>query len=83
MAEIKQISYSNRDLLILMLKDQEIHNGNWVLNASFKFAAMNMGQNLDGTDAAPSAIATLAGFSLEKVDESLPFSVNAAEVNPA
>lgn len=82
MAEIKQISYTNKEVLILMLKDQNIHDGHWILGAGFSFGAMTMGQSQDGTDASPTAIATLSGLNIERVPEPLPFSVDASEVNP-
>lgn len=82
MAEIKQISYNIKDLLVLMLKDQEIHEGNWIFGATYSFTAMNIGQSPDGTDASPASVAAITSLHLERVADPLPFSVNAAEVNP-
>ncbi len=82
MAEIKQIAYSNKDVLILMLKDQEVHEGHWILGSNFSFGAATMGQLPDGSDASPTAIVTLSGFNIERVLEPLPFSLDASEVNP-
>jgi hypothetical protein len=82
MAEIKQISYTNKEILILMIKDQNIHEGHWVLGAGFSFGAMSMGQSADGVDASPTAIATLSGLGIERVQEALPFSVDASLENP-
>ena len=82
MAEIKQISYTNKEILILMIKDQNIHEGHWVLGAGFAFGAMSMGQSADGADASPTAIATLSGLGIERIPESVPFSVDASIENP-
>lgn len=82
MAEIKNISYTIKELLVLLLKDQEIHEGDWVLGASFSFTGMNIAQLKDGTDASPASVAAIKGIHIERVPEPLPFSVNAAEVNP-
>ena len=82
MAEITQINYTNKELLLLMLKDQEIHEGNWILGATYSFTAMNIGQLPDGTDASPASVAAINSIHIERVPEPLPFSVNAAEVNP-
>lgn len=82
MAEITQLEYKNKDLIVLMLKDQDIHEGNWVLQAKFSFTAMNIGQLEDGSDASPAGIVAATGFAIVRVPEPLPFSVNAAEVNP-
>lgn len=82
MAEISRIEFTNKELVVLMLKDQGIHEGHWVLQAKFGFGAINMGATPEGTDAAPSGFVSIAGLGLELVPEPLPFSVNAAEVNP-
>lgn len=65
-----------------MLKDQGIHEGDWVLQAKFSFGAINMGTTPEGTDAVPSGIVGVNGMGLELVPQPLPFSVNASEANP-
>lgn len=82
MAEITRIEFTNKDIVALMLKDRGIHEGHWVLQAKFSFGAMNMGASSEGTDAIPTGIVGVAGMGLELVPQPLPFSVNAAEVNP-
>lgn len=82
MAEATRFEFSNKDLLALMLKNRDIHEGNWVLQANLSFSAMQMGQKPDATDAVPSGIIGIAGMGMELVPQPLPFSVNAAEVNP-
>jgi len=83
MAEIKQqISYTNKELLILLIKDRGIHEGNWVLGAQLAFSAMNIGQLPDGSDASPAGVVAVTGVVIDSVPEPLPFSVNAAEINP-
>jgi hypothetical protein len=82
MAEVTRIEFANKDVVILMLKEQGIHEGNWIFQVKFSFGAMNMGAATDGTDAVPSGIVGVTGLGLELVPQPLPFSVNAAEVNP-
>lgn len=82
MAEIKQITYINKELLILLLKDQGIHEGNWILGAQLTFSAMNIGHSSDGSDVSPAGVVGVTGVVIERVPEPLPFSVNAQEVNP-
>lgn len=82
MAEITQIEYTNKELVILILKDQGIHEGNWALSAKLKFSAMNVGELEDGSDASPAGVVAVVGCRIERVPEPLPFSINAAEVNP-
>lgn len=81
MAEVTRFEFANKDLVVLMLKDRGIHEGHWVLQARFSFGAMNMGASLEGSDAMPTGIVSVAGMGLELVPQPLPFSVNAAEVN--
>lgn len=82
MSEISQVDYTNRELLAMMLKDQGIHEGNWVLAAQLTFSAMNIGQLPDGSDASPAGVVAVTGVRIERIPAPLPFSVNAAEVNP-
>ena len=82
MAENTRIAYTNKELVVMMLKDQGIHEGHWVLATNFSFTAMNIGQSSDGSDASPAGIVAVTGVIIERVPERLPFSVNAAEVNP-
>jgi hypothetical protein len=82
MVETKRIIYSNKELVVMMLKEQGIHEGNWVLAANLSFTAMNVGQLADGSDASPAGVVAVTGVCIDRVPESLPFSVNAAEANP-
>lgn len=74
--------YDNKELLAVLLKLNNIHEGNWILTANFTFSAINIGQLPDGTDVAPAGIAAVTGIGIESVPDPLPFSINAAEVNP-
>jgi hypothetical protein len=82
MVETTRRIYSNKELVEMMLRDQEIHEGNWVLAANLSFTAMNFGQSPDGSDASPAGVVAVTGVLLERVPAPLPFSVNAAEANP-
>jgi len=82
MVETTRRIYSNKELVEMMLKDQGIHEGNWVLAANLSFTAMNFGQSPDGSDASPAGVVAVTGVLLERVPAPLPFSVNAAEANP-
>ncbi|WP_150048332.1 hypothetical protein [Methylomonas rhizoryzae] len=82
MAEVKQIAYTNKELLLLLLKDQGINEGNWILGAQLTFTAMNIGHSPDGSDVSPAGVVGVTGVVIERVPEPLPFSINAEEVNP-
>jgi hypothetical protein len=82
MAEITQFEYSNKELVMLMLKDQGVHEGHWHLAVKLGFSALNLGEKTDGTDASPAGAVAFTGARIVRVPEPLPFSVNATEVNP-
>lgn len=82
MAEATQFQYKHRDLLVLMLRDQGVHEGHWILMAQFGFGAMNAGLTEGGTDVSPSAIVAVQALGCQRVQEPTPFSVDAAVVNP-
>lgn len=73
---------TNKELAVLLMKNQGIHEGHWILSAMLSFGAINIGQAEDASDALPAGFVALNGVRLERVPEPLPFSVNAAEVNP-
>lgn len=83
MTELKQHEYSNKELVAVLLRDQGIHEGHWILAAKLSFTAMNIGQLADGTDASPAGVVAVTGIQINNVPEALPFSVNAADVNPS
>jgi hypothetical protein len=74
--------YSNRELIVLLLRTHGVHEGHWHLSAKLAFSAMNIGQSPDGTDASPAGVVAVNGVRIVRIPEPLPFSVNAAEVNP-
>lgn len=73
---------STRDLTVLLIKNQGIHEGRWVLSALLNFSTLNIGESKDGTDALPAGVVALSGVRLEQAAIPVPFSVDAAEVNP-
>jgi|GEM_PF-1696232 len=82
MTEKTKFEFTNKELVALMLKAQNIHEGNWALSANLAFSAMNIGQLPNGSDASPAGVVAVVGLAIERVSEQLPFSVNAAEANP-
>lgn len=81
MTETTKIDYTNKELVAMILRDKGIYEGNWVFAAKLSFSAMNL-QLPDSSDPTPAGVVGLAGVRIERVPEPLPFSINAAEVNP-
>lgn len=83
MPDPTRFEYDNNELLELMLKDQGIHEGNWILSVKFQHTAANMGLLDDGTDASPTSLSMVKYVGIVNITEPLPFSVDASKVNPA
>jgi hypothetical protein len=74
--------YANIDLLRLLIKDKGVSEGHWILTVAFGFSAMNIGTSPDGEDAGPAGVVAVSGVGIAKVPTPLPFSLDAAVVNP-
>jgi len=81
MAEATQIIYKHQELVTLMLKDQNIHDGIWMLAISFGFTVGNVGSS--EADVNPAAIVPIGGIGLQRAPQMGPLCVDAALVNPA
>ena len=82
-SQIKQIQYTHEDLLKLMLQDQDIHEGYWMLLVKFGFGAGNVGPSPDQpSDVHPTALVSVAGIGIERTNKLGPLVVDAALVNP-
>lgn len=77
-----EVEFTNRELLIHMLKIKEIHKGHWMLIVHFGFNAMNIGQTDSGEDAAPAGVVSVQKIGIREIPQPLPFSVDAFAVNP-
>lgn len=82
-SQIKQLLYTHEDLLRLMLKDQNIHEGYWMLLVRFNFGAGNVGTSADQpSDVHPTALVGVSGIGLERTNSLGPLVLDAAVVNP-
>ena len=83
MPETNQYTFTHKELLELMIKQADLHEGRWVLQANFGFSAANVGPTEDQT--VPSAIAALNHLGIQRATEGSPsgLTLDAAEVNPA
>ena len=82
MTELAQFEFTNKELVVLLLKNRGVHEGHWHLSVKLGFSALNLGEAKDGSDASPAGAVAFTGVRIVKVPEPLPFTVNAAEVNP-
>lgn len=80
MAEIKQITFTHKEVVTALLKQQGIHKGIWGIYVKFGLKATNVGSS--DADLMPSAIVPVTDIGLQTFDSLNNLSVDAAEVNP-
>jgi hypothetical protein len=76
------IVYDLKELTALMLRDQRIRSGLWMIWTKFNFGAANIAPPDDqpGGAAGPGAVAVLTEVGIQRVDEPGLLSVDASEV---
>lgn len=76
------IVYDLKELTALMLREQGIRSGLWMLWTKWAFGAMNITPPEDqaGGAVGPGAVAVLIEIGIQRVDEPGPLSVDASEI---
>lgn len=72
--------YDIKELIELFLKDAEIHDGLWMLQAQFAMAGGNFGPSED--QVLPGALVGIQKMGIKRVVEKGPLVFDAAELNP-
>jgi hypothetical protein len=82
MPDIETYSFSHKELLELLIKASDVHEGQWQLQLSFGFTAGNFGPNDDNV--LPGAISVVSGVGITKAKADSPKALvlDAAKVNP-
>jgi hypothetical protein len=82
MPKVSQIKYDLKELTALMLRDQGIRSGLWMLWTKWTFGATNVAPPEDqpGGAVGPGAITVLTEVGIQAVEEPGPLSVDASEV---
>jgi len=82
MPEINQVMFSNRELLELLIRKADVHEGRWILSVTFGFSAGNFGP----TDAqmGPGAVTVIQQIGIQRAPADAPpaMGLDAAQVNP-
>jgi hypothetical protein len=76
------ITIEHKDLISLLLRENKIHEGNWILMAMIGFAPVNIGQTPTGEDSSPGGAVIFQKVGIQRVSEPMPNSVDAAKTNP-
>jgi hypothetical protein len=82
MPKVAQIKYDLKELTALMLQDQGIRSGLWMIWTRFNFGAANIvpPEGQPGGAVGPAAIAALTEVGIQRVEEPGPLSVDASEI---
>ncbi|MGH7204681.1 MAG: hypothetical protein ACREI2_00570 [Nitrospiraceae bacterium] len=79
MPEVKQVTFTFKEIVEALLKKHGIHEGIWGIYIEFAI----QGTNLESpTGVHPAAIVPVLKIGLQRMDKVTPISVDAAEVNP-
>jgi hypothetical protein len=94
MAETTQFLYKHIELAKILMKDNGLHEGYWLLLVQFGFAALNVGPNAaeeinspvvpaaGPPEASPAALVVLGGIGLQRAAAPGPMVFDASELNP-
>ena len=80
MGEATQISFKHAEIVEMLIKKQDIHEGIWGLFVKFGMGASNVGPT-EG-DLMPAAIIPVLEIGLQKFDKVSNIALDAAKVNP-
>lgn len=80
MPEPTQIVFTHKEIVELLLKKQDIHEGIWGLFIKFGLKAANIGSS--PSDLMPAAIVPVLEIGLQKGKEEGSLFVDAAKANP-
>jgi hypothetical protein len=83
MAEASQFTFTHKELVEVLIKKANIHEGKWMLLVNFGFAAINGGPTPE--QVSPAAMAVIQSVGIQKAPDDAPISlvVDASAVNPA
>jgi len=83
MPEANQYTFTNKELLKVLIKEAGVHEGRWILLTNFGFSAGNFGPTPE--QMAPGAVTVVNHMGIQRAQKDTPeeMSLDAAVVNPA
>ena len=76
----KVVRFHLRDVAAALIRAADIHEGLWQVQVMFGHSAVNL--NLNG-HLTPSAIASVVGLQVARVEQADELTVDAAQINPS
>ena len=82
MPEVDQYTFVNKELLELLIKQADVHDGRWALRVSFTFSAGHFGPSSD--QLCPGAVTAIQNVGIQRAQSNTPveMTLDAKEVNP-
>src|SRR5690348_4512243 len=82
MPEVNQYFFAHKELVELMIKKANIHEGKWMMVVNFAFAAVNGGPSPD--EVVPTSVTGVQRIGIQQAQPDSPpgLVVDAADVNP-
>ena len=83
MPEVSQVFFQHKEMVELLIKKADLHEGKWMLSVNFGFSPGNFGSTPE--QAAPGVIVVVLGVGLLRAAQDTPdaLQVDASVVNPA
>lgn len=82
MAEVKQYTFTYKEVVEALLKHQGLHDGIWGMYMEFGIRGANIGVGPEDESLLPAAIVPVVKIGLQRFDKVHQLSVDASEVNP-
>jgi hypothetical protein len=82
MPEAQTYNFSHKELLELLIRASNVHEGDWMLQMNFGFTAGNFGSNEESV--LPGAISLVNSVGITRAPENAPKALvlDAAKINP-
>lgn len=83
MPEANNYTFSHKEIVELMIKKADLHEGKWMIQVNFGFGVLNAGPTPE--QIIPSGVVGIQSLGIQKAQPDSPaiLTVDAAEVNPA
>jgi hypothetical protein len=83
MPEVNQIFFQHKEVVELLIRKADLHDGKWILSVNFGFTAGLFGPTPEQTS--PGALVGILGIGLTRAAPDTPdaLQVDASQVNPA
>ena len=82
MAEVKQITFSYKEVAEALVRKEGLHEGLWGIFVEFGIHGANIGTDPEKGDLMPAAIVPILKLGIQRFEEESQLTVDASKVNP-